>query len=337
MPLWVLLAFVFGLTQTSSTQAPTPKQRADALVAAINAALERPVTEAGRATAAAKLRELDAMGADVLTQKVAGFNRMVSLNRGSQTPDEALLRRFLTLYAQLPVADRNAFRFGRYLVYEILAERAHRAGAFDEEKALLTEGVAAFSSDSGDARELAITTQLLDRANLVGRRAPALVADNWLNATPANHRLDLPGAVTLIEFTAHWCGPCKDSYPGLKRLHDRFAARGLRIVLATRLWGYFGAEKNITAARELAADRQLFIDEEHLPFPVAIATPPAGVGPADGADANAKAYYVQPIPQFVLIDRAGIVRAIDLGWDEKDESRLARRIEQLLGGGPDPH
>ena len=37
-------------------------QRADALVAAITAALERPVTDAGRATAAAKLTELDAMG-----------------------------------------------------------------------------------------------------------------------------------------------------------------------------------------------------------------------------------------------------------------------------------
>lgn len=321
------------LWQAPGQAAQTNAARADALVAAINTALERPVTDAGRASAAVKLAELDAMGADVLKQKTAGYNRMVSLNRGSKDPDEKLLRRFLALYDQLPAADRDSFRFGRYLVYEILAERAHRASALEQEKALLREGVAKFTGDPGDKRELDITQQLLDRANLVGAPAPALVADHWLNATPSGNRLDLAGQVTLIEFTAHWCGPCKESYPGLLRLHEHFAARGLRIVLATRFWGYFGKEKNITPERELASDRQMFLDEDKLPFPIAIATPPAGVGPADGADANAKAYFVQPIPQFVLIDAKGIVRRIDLGWDEDYEKVLAAAVEKLLPAG----
>ena len=329
MTAW-LLCLSLLLWQTPSASAQTSAARADALVAAINAALERPVTDAGRTTAAAKLAELDAMGADVLKQKTAGYSRMVSLNRGSKTPDEKLLRRFLALYDQLPAADREPFRFGRYLVYEILAEQAHRQSAFDQEKALLREGVAKFTGDAGDKRELDITRQLLDRAELVGEVAPALLAEHWLNAAPANNRLDLTGAVTLVEFTAHWCGPCKESYPGLLRFHERFAARGLRIVLATRLWGYFGKEKNLSPERELAADRQMFLDEDKLPFPIAIATTPAGAGPADGADANAKAFFVQPIPQFVLIDAAGIVRRIDLGWDEDYEKALAGQIEALL-------
>ena len=317
-----LCAFLAAAPQTAA-------QRADALVAAINAALERPVTDAGRATAAAKLTELDAMGDEALKQKAAGFSRMVSLNRGSKEPDEALLRRFLAIYDQLPAGDRDPFRFGRYLVYEILAERAHQAAAFEQEKALLREAVAKFTPDSRDARELGIAQQLLDRANLVGRPAPALVGDQWLNAAPANHRLDLPGAVTLIEFTAHWCGPCKESYPGLKRLHEKFAANGLRIVLATRVYGYFGSERNVPAEKEVAADRQMFLVDEQLPFPVVIATPPAGTAGNDVSDPNAKAYFVQPIPHFVLIDRDGIVRAIDLGWEPGDEARWATRIEAL--------
>ena len=326
----LLMCLSLLLWQTPSPSAQTNIARADALVAAINAALERPVTDAGRATAAAKLAELDAMGADVLKQKTAGFNRMVSLNRGSKDPDETLLRRFLALYEQLPSADRDPFRFGRYLVFEILAEHAHRANALDTEKALLREGVAKFTGDPGDKRELGITQQLLDRAELVGQPAPSLLAEHWLNAAPANNRLDLAGTVTLIEFTAHWCGPCKESYPGLLRIHERFAARGLRIVLATRLWGYFGKEKNISAERELASDRQMFIDEDKLPFPIAIATPPSGAGPADGADVNAKAYFVQPIPHFVLIDAKGVVRRIDLGWDEDYEKVLTAEVEKLL-------
>lgn len=326
----LLMCLSLLVWQTPSPSAQTNAARADALVAAINAALERPVTDAGRATAAAKLAELDAMGADVLKQKTAGYSRMVSLNRGNKEPNEPLLRRFLALYDQLPAADRDPFRFGRYLVYEILAEHAHRANALDTEKALLREGVAKFTGDPGDKRELGITQQLLDRANLVGAAAPPLVADHWFNIAPANNRLDLAGTVTLIEFTAHWCGPCKDSYPGLMRLNERFAARGLRIVLATRFYGYFGKDRNISPERELASDRQMFLDEDKLPFPIAIATPPADTGLVDSSDVNARAYFVQPIPHFVLIDAKGIVRRIDLGWDDDYEKVLTAAVEKLL-------
>ena len=327
IPILLALYLGFNAGQAAPSQAAV---RADALVAAINTALERPVTDAGRATAAAKLNELDAMGVDVLRQKAAGYNRLVSLNRGSQTPDEPLLRKFLVLYAQLPAADRDAFRFGRYLAYEILAANAHRLNAFDREKLLLREGVALFSSDAGDVRELKITQQLLDRAEMVGQPAPALTAAHWFNATLPRNRLEMTGKVTVIEFTAHWCGPCKDSYPGLLRLHQQFADRGLRIVLATRFWGYFGAEKGISEDRELVADYRMFLDEDRLPFPIAIAKPLAGAGAAEGADVNAAAYFVQPIPHFVVIDRKGIVRRIDLGWDAADEARLATAIEALL-------
>ena len=63
------------------------------------------------------------------------------------------------------------------------------------------------------------------------------------------------------------------------------------------------------------------IDELHLPFPTVV---------SGATDPNADAYFVQPIPHFVLIDRAGRVRAIELGWDAADEARWATRIEALL-------
>ncbi len=324
-PLWIVHA-----SSPVALARQTPGERADVLVAAIQAALERPVTDAGRRVAAAKLAELDRMGSEVLTQKCAGYNRLVSLNRGSSDPDEKLLRRFLALYDQLPQAQRAPFRFGRYLVYEILAADAHRHNDADLETRLLRDAVRIFTADPGDARERQLVQQLLDRAEMVGRPAPPLIGGTWLNLAPGTTRMDLGGAVTVIEFTAHWCSPCKDSYPGLLRLHERFGPQGLRIVLATRLWGYLGKEKNMSPERELAAVRRLFIEEDRLPFPIVIADAQAGAGQGEAADANAAAYFVQPIPHFVVIDRHGMVRRVDLGWEAGDEARLTEIVKRLL-------
>ena len=152
-------------------------------------------------------------------------------------------------------------------------------------------------------------------------------------AGPAS--VDMKGHVTLLEFTAHWCGPCKESYPGINRLRERYGPKGFRVVLATQLYGYFQTEQNLDAATEIERDRTYFA-EHHLDVPVGISDRVDTRRERrrrhlyDGPDPNDTAYRVGGIPQIHLIDKQGRIRLIMVGYDDANEPKLAKFIEGLL-------
>jgi len=145
----------------------------------------------------------------------------------------------------------------------------------------------------------------------------------------------MPGAVTLLEFTAHWCGPCKESYPGVKRLLAKYGPRGFRVVLATELYGYFGTDRGLTPDVEFERDREYWA-HEGLNVPVAVSDPRGlPVAGANGVVAsvenpNDAAYKVGGIPQIHIIDKKGVIRLIMVGYDDVNEASLSKLIEQLL-------
>ena len=170
---------------------------------------------------------------------------------------------------------------------------------------------------------------------LVGTPAEPIKAPLWLNAPAGTTEMPMTGHVTLLEFTAHWCGPCRESYPGINRLRSKYGTCGFRVVLATQLYGYFGSEQNLDASAEVARDREYFAKHE-MSVPVAIGTknsPP--VRNADGTtfqrDPNDQSYKVGGIPQIHLIDKKGRIRLIMIGYDDANEPKLAEMIERLLG------
>jgi thiol-disulfide isomerase/thioredoxin len=175
----------------------------------------------------------------------------------------------------------------------------------------------------------------LERYLLVGTPGAAITAPTWLNMPAGTTAVDMKGHVTLLEFTAHWCGPCKESYPGINRIRTKYEARGFRVVLATQLYGYFQAEQNLDADTEIARDRAYFA-EHHLNVPVAIGAP-ITTTMKDGVavrtrqpDPNDTAYKVGGIPQIQIIDKQGRIRLIMVGYDDANEAGLAAFIEKLL-------
>jgi thiol-disulfide isomerase/thioredoxin len=141
------------------------------------------------------------------------------------------------------------------------------------------------------------------------------------------------GQVTWLQFTAHWCGPCRESYPSVVKMQKQFGARGFRVVMVTQFYGYFEKQRNLSPADELAALMGYF-PQHGILFPTAVADNNVVVS-ADGkmartVNVNDANYKVAGIPQIQIIDKKGNVRLIMIGYDTANDARMADVIARLL-------
>src|SRR5205814_2096650 len=149
----------------------------------------------------------------------------------------------------------------------------------------------------------------------------------WLNVPgPPEPVKPDDGKVRLVEFTATWCVPCKNSYPGLRALAERFRGQEFEGVMVTSLYGYLGDRHHLTPEQEVEADRAYFTQEHALPFRVAINPPPKG-GFQPKVDED---YRVGGIPQIAIVDKRGMIRQIVTGWDQGNTKRIGDLIARLL-------
>lgn len=305
--------------------------RAAVLFEAVNAGLREPKSAERNARLEEYVAALDGLSDAVFTQKLDAHARMNSYYRADDI-DAGIIKHSTWIIAAVNAQppDRRARLAGVTIsAHENLAEAWAGQGKTGEAIALLERGLREWPEASPGRLK-----STLDRYHLVGTEAAAITAPRWLNTPAGTKDLSMKGHVTLLEFTAHWCGPCKESYPGLKRLLARYGPQGFRIVLATQLYGYFGSDRGLAPDAEIDRDREYF-KKEGLDVPIAIADKAVPmVRNADGtytpSDPNDARYKVGGIPQIHLIDRQGRIRLIMVGYDEANEGRLARLIEQYL-------
>ena len=146
---------------------------------------------------------------------------------------------------------------------------------------------------------------------------PEIVASQWIEQTPVKLSA-LRGKVVLLDFWAHWCGPCRVTLPNLSRWHEAYKNKGLVILGVTRYFGH-GDQQPMTPGEELVFLRD-FKKRNRLPY---------GIVVEDG-EKNDFNYGVNSIPMSFLIDRNGVLRYISPGASDEEIASLSQMIKKLV-------
>ena len=148
-----------------------------------------------------------------------------------------------------------------------------------------------------------INTLILTRgATEIGGKAP-----NFVGTTPDGKKLSLTqamGKVTIIDFWASWCRPCRNENPYVVEIYNKYHDQGLNIIGVS-------LDKNKEAWLKAINDDGL--KWQHVSALKYWQEP------------IAKQYGVMSIPQTFIIDAKGIIRAKNLRREE-----LEKKVKELL-------
>jgi cytochrome c biogenesis protein CcmG, thiol:disulfide interchange protein DsbE len=137
-----------------------------------------------------------------------------------------------------------------------------------------------------------------------GQRAPEFALPTMRGQTVALS--SLRGKVVLVDFWAQWCEPCKKELPQLDKLAKEYAGKGV-VVLAV----------NIDKQRDNAARlvKQLGLSLDVL---------------LDPAGSVAAAYDLPKMPTSFVVDKKGIVRYVNEGFEgPADVDRFKKELDEL--------
>lgn len=134
---------------------------------------------------------------------------------------------------------------------------------------------------------------------LLNQQAPPLVIEKWYNGE--FWRLNLKNKVVLLDFWGVWCGPCKRQIPFLKSLSQKHSEQGLVVI---------GVHTQLKKQ-----DIPEFISKRAITYLVGV----------DYQDKTAEMYHIYAYPIMFIINRKGVIRAID-----PQKKQLQRLLLSLL-------
>ncbi|HEX9163791.1 MAG TPA: TlpA disulfide reductase family protein [Thermoanaerobaculia bacterium] len=117
---------------------------------------------------------------------------------------------------------------------------------------------------------------------------------------------DLRGKVVYVDFWASWCGPCRQSFPWMSSMSEKYAKDGL-VIVAVNL------DKDVDAAGS-------FIQEYTPPFTIAF----------DPAGKTAEAFGVEAMPSSFIVSRTGKIMYAHQGFEQSKSKALEEKIKDAL-------
>ena len=139
---------------------------------------------------------------------------------------------------------------------------------------------------------------------LLGQRA-ALTAQDLAGREVRVGEAD--GQVRVIDFWASWCDPCREQLPHLDRLAREHQGRGLAV---------YGI-----ALDEDRAMVEAFLARTPVSFPILWDR---------GGERLSAPFSISRLPTTLLVDRAGFVRFVHLGYDAAEGRKLEDELFGLL-------
>lgn len=261
------------------------------------------------------LATLDDVEKNLVTEPEADFaKRMLTAEKARNAnnpnykpkPDDVRLK-------ELETQGKNSSLSLKFLFVEKRAELLMDAGRKDEAIKALDTFIGTLDEGSPVRRQ---ANGARVQMSLPGMAAPAITFERGYGEFKG---LDaLKGKVVILDFFAHWCGPCIASFPDMKKLYSEFKGKGLEIVGFTTYYKYYKQERDLSPDAEFGKMAE-FIKEYELPWPVVY-----------GERTNFDAYGVTGIPHVAVIGRDGSVKKIKVGYSADSFKSFREYIEKLL-------
>ena len=118
---------------------------------------------------------------------------------------------------------------------------------------------------------------------------------------------DFKGKVVYLDFWASWCGPCKQSFPWMNAMQEKYRSQGLEIV---------GVNLDMNSD-----DAQKFLATTPAKFTIAF----------DNKGQTPKIYGVKAMPSSYVLSRDGKIIYQHMGFNDHEKDKLEQKLTGNLG------
>ena len=232
------------------------------------------------------------------------FAEAVKLTKGEDETINELYAKSLVENSKYDVAMAKISDFIKS-GYSTAAMKSYLKEAYLNEKGT-EDGFDTYASKFEDAAKEKMIARL--KSEMILEPAPQFTLKNLKGEDVSLS--DLKGKTIILDFWATWCGPCRASFPGMKKAVEKYSENDNVKFFFVDTW------ERVKNKKQNAAD---FISKNNYPFNVLM----------DEDNQVITKYGVSGIPTKFIIDGEGNIRFKSIGFEGSDD-RLVEEISTVI-------